>query len=116
MDLRLLLQQGICATTVACTSKYPFKCFEQPFSKLLTHFIAAPNPSEVLPNCERCLLPLTANPSNVLFGHKVFHRDCFRCCVCSKQLGTHFKHHGGLGPFCEEDFAELQASSILDGL
>lgn len=66
--------------------------------------------------CERCLQQLPANNTNVLFGTKTYHRQCFRCFVCLKQLevaATIATNHTQIGPLCEEHLRQLEASGAL---
>lgn len=43
----------------------------------------------------------------------MFHKECFCCCVCLKKLREDFHNYNGLGPFCQQDFYELERAGLL---
>ena len=58
--------------------------------------------------CEKCLKPIAPNQSNILFEEKPYHKECFLCDTCSRQISvdeTFFKNSNDA--ICCEECAKL---------
>jgi len=54
--------------------------------------------------CGMCAKPVTVEGCTA-FG-KVYHKECFKCCVCKKRIDGKFFQKNGK-PYCEKDYAKI---------
>ena len=38
--------------------------------------------------CEKCCLPIAPNQSNIIFEEKPYHKECFICNTCNRQINV----------------------------
>jgi len=58
---------------------------------------------KVLPHCYGCAQPITTAELLIANGNK-FHRNCFTCTFCRKQLGTEAYFYKDGGNYCEQHY------------
>ena len=51
-----------------------------------------------------CMKPVTVEGCTA-FG-KVYHKECFKCCVCKRRIDGKFFQKNGK-PYCEKDYAKI---------
>jgi hypothetical protein len=54
--------------------------------------------------CGMCMKPVTVEGCTA-FG-KVYHKECFKCCVCKRRIDGKFFQKNGK-PYCEKDYAKI---------
>ena len=56
----------------------------------------------IIGKCGMCQKPIVGVDGCTAFG-KVYHKECFKCCVCKKRIDGKFFEKGGK-PYCAKDW------------
>ena len=62
--------------------------------------------------CGICMKPIKEDGCTA-FG-KVYHKECFKCCVCKRRIDGKFFQKNGK-PYCEKDYAVSRVENFLKG-